>query len=67
MKPASSRHQSPPKPINISPELAAKCDGPDQFARFDTAFRAMMAVPKAEIDKREAKWKRSQARKRSKA
>jgi hypothetical protein len=58
-------HSRPP--IDIPPEIAAKCDGPNQAARFDHMVRTLIAVPKAEIDKRDAKWKRAQARKRRKA
>lgn len=52
------------KPIVVSPELAAKCDGPNQFENFDRLFRAVIAVPKAAIDKEEAKWKRARAKKK---
>jgi hypothetical protein len=30
-----------PKPIQISPELAARCEGGDQAERMDKAFRAV--------------------------
>jgi hypothetical protein len=53
------------KPIVISDELAAKCNGPDQFSRFDQLFRSMIAVPKSAINKEEKKWKRKQAKKRT--
>jgi len=59
MKPAHPTH-----PIKFSPEVIAKCDAPDQFERFDRMFRSVIAVPKAEIEKREAKWKRARARKK---
>ena len=49
-------------PITIPPDLAAKCDGPNQFENFDKLFRAVIAVPKAAIDKEEAKWKRARAK-----
>ena len=52
----------PPRPIALSPEVIAKCDGSDQFEKFDRMFRTVIAVPKAEIDKREAKWKRAKKR-----
>ncbi len=42
--------------------LAEKCDGPDQFNRFDKLFRAVIAVPKTAIDKEEAGWKKERAR-----
>jgi hypothetical protein len=35
--------------------VAAKCGGPNQFEHFDRLFRAVIAVPKAAIDKEEAK------------
>ncbi len=34
------------------------------FQKFDTLFRAVMAVPKPEIDRREAEWKKQRARKK---
>lgn len=59
-----------PHPSNramvIPPDIAAKCDGPDQFQNFDRLFRSVIAVPKATIDKEEAKWKRQQMKKRPK-
>jgi len=51
--------------IKISDELAAKCDGPNQFDRFDALFRAVIAVPKKTIEKRERAWKRQQEKKRA--
>jgi len=51
-------------PITIPPEIAAKCDGPNQFENFDRLFRAVIAAPKAAIDKAEAKWKRARTRKK---
>jgi hypothetical protein len=58
------RAQPSPKPITIPDDLAARCDGPNQFEKFDKFFRAVIAVPKSEIDKQEAKWKQSRARKK---
>ncbi len=52
MKPASAR--SPQDEIDA---LAAKCDGADQFKKFDALFRKVIAVPKTEIDKAEAEYK----------
>ncbi|MGI8960766.1 MAG: hypothetical protein ACR2IV_13575 [Bryobacteraceae bacterium] len=51
------------KPITIPDDLIARCDGPDQLGKFDKFFRAVIAVPKSEIDTQEAKWKRSRAKK----
>ena len=62
MKPISSA-----KPIQIPEDIAARCVGPDQFEKFDNLFRTVIATPKAEIDKQDAKWKRAQAKKRSKS
>lgn len=53
------------KPIQIPEDIAARCDGPDQFEKFDNLFRTVIATPKAEIDKRDAKWKRAQAKKKT--
>ncbi len=32
--------------IAIPEDIAAKCDGPNQFKRFDSLFRAVIAVPR---------------------
>jgi hypothetical protein len=52
------------KPITISDDLASRCDSPDQLEKFDKFFRAVIAVPKSEIDKQEAKWKKERAKKK---
>jgi hypothetical protein len=38
--------------------------GSTDFERFDNFVRAVIAVPKAVIDKEEKKWKRARARKK---
>lgn len=38
--------------------------GDTAFEKMDNLFRAVIAVPKAEIDKREEKWKRARRRKK---
>lgn len=48
----------------IPPEIIARCDAPNQAQAFDKAFRSVMAVPKAAIDKADTKWKRKQAKKK---
>jgi hypothetical protein len=58
--------KSQPKPITIPEDLAARCDGPNQFENFDKLFRMVITVPKSAILKEEAKWKRAQAKKRLK-
>lgn len=45
--------KSHPKPLSISPELAAHCDGPDQDERMDVAFRTVLTVSTASIPKDE--------------
>jgi uncharacterized protein YifE (UPF0438 family) len=40
--------------------------GNTPMEKFNNLFRAVIAVPKSEIDKREKQWKRKQARKRTK-
>jgi hypothetical protein len=50
MKPASS----PPRQPNGQP-----------YESLDQLFRAVIAVPKAEIDRREEEWKREHGKKRS--
>jgi hypothetical protein len=47
-------------------ELNARCGGPNQFEKFDQAFRHSLTVPKAALLKEEAKIKRARARKRAK-
>jgi hypothetical protein len=55
------------KPIpEPTEELKAKCDAENQFSNFDHAFRTVMAVPKAEILKRETRELHRNARKRAK-
>ena len=49
------------KPANPPIEVP----GSTPFQKMDNLFRAVIAVPKAEIDRREKEWKR--ARKRKKA
>lgn len=38
--------------------------GSTPFQKMDNLFRAVIAVPKAEIDRREEEWKRGQPKKR---
>jgi hypothetical protein len=57
------RSEPQPKPISIPGDLAVRCDGPDQFDKFDTLFRNVISVSKAKSDAEEAKWKRQQAKK----
>ena len=40
--------------------------GNTTMEKLDNLFRAVIAVPKSEIDKREKEWKRKQAKKRAK-
>lgn len=55
--------KSQPKPIHISPELAARCEGNDQAERMDKVFRAVLAVPHSEVLKDTAKRKRERMKK----
>lgn len=55
-----------PGEMNISDELAARCDGPDQFNTFDLGVRAFLAVPKSAVLKDEAKGKRRKQRAKEK-
>jgi hypothetical protein len=41
--------------------------GNTEFEKFDNFVRAVIAVPKAVIDKEEKKWKRARARKKKAA
>lgn len=46
-------------------DLAARCEGPNQFDNFDRAFRQMLTIPKSAVLKDDAKWKRARAKKRA--
>jgi hypothetical protein len=48
----------------ITEELKSKCDADNQFGRFDRVFRQVVSVPKAAIDKEDAKQKRLKAKKK---
>lgn len=39
-------------PIEITPELEAKCDGPHQFKKFDRLVRNVLAVPPKRKDEK---------------
>jgi hypothetical protein len=47
-------------------DLNVRCDGPNQFEKFDRAFRASLTVSKTALLKEEARIKRARARKRAK-
>jgi hypothetical protein len=47
-------------------DLAAPCEGQDQFENFDRAFRKSLTVPKEAILKEESQRKRARTRKRAK-
>jgi hypothetical protein len=54
------------KPIpEPSEELKAQCNAENQFSNFERVFRSVMAVPKAEVLKREAKDLHRNARRRT--
>jgi hypothetical protein len=55
-----------PAPIVIPADIAARCEGSDQFEKFDKLVSALVTVPKSAINKEEKKWKRARARKRAK-
>jgi hypothetical protein len=59
MKPAESG------PITIPPEIAAKCDAPNQAENFDRGIRAFLSVPKSAMLKQEARAKRRKRAKKS--
>jgi hypothetical protein len=64
MKPDEQHH---PVPIVIRGDIAVRCDGPDQFEKFDQLFRKMIAVPHSAITKEEAKWRRTPQKKQTPA
>jgi hypothetical protein len=45
-------------------ELAARCDGQNQFEKFDQSFRASLTVSKVALLKEEARLKRAKERKK---
>jgi hypothetical protein len=57
------KQKSIPEPTE---ELKARCDADNQFSNFERVFRSVMAVPKAEVLKRETKERHRNARKRAK-
>ena len=57
--------RSKPKPITISPELAARCDGNDQTERMGKAFRAVLNTPHSAVEANTKKRKRAREKKRS--
>ena len=54
--------------VTMKPALPppARSDG-TPFPTLDSLFRAVIAVPKTEIDKREKDWQKMQKKKRTKA
>jgi hypothetical protein len=54
-----------PAPITIPPEIAARCDAPNQAETFDRGVRAFLAVPKSAVLKEEAKAKRRKGAKKA--
>jgi hypothetical protein len=51
---------------NTLANLASRCDAPDQFERFDLAFRASLGVAKVTVEKEEIRQKRQRAKARKK-
>lgn len=52
-----------PKAIDIPPDIAARCDGPDQAERMDGVFRAVISVPHSAVLKDTRKRKAARAKK----
>lgn len=52
-----------PKPIDISPELGARCDRPDGAERMDQLFRAVISAKPLDVAKQEEKWKQTRTNK----
>jgi hypothetical protein len=46
-------------------DIAARCEGPNQFENFDRAFRHSLTIPKEAVVKEEARLKKERARKRA--
>jgi hypothetical protein len=51
-----------PKSVAFLDELIERCDGPNQFEKFDQLSRAVISAPRSDIVKEKAKWKRAHAR-----
>jgi hypothetical protein len=51
----------------IIADLSGRCEGPDQFDKFDRAFRASLTVSKEALLKEEARLKRAKERKKKRA
>jgi len=47
----------------MKPLPAPDVPGSTEFERFDNFFRAVIATPKAVVDREDAKWKRARAKK----
>jgi hypothetical protein len=47
------------------PSPSIDVPGRTSFEKMDNLFRAVIAVPKAEIDRREEQWKRSRKKKKT--
>jgi hypothetical protein len=62
--PASARQKTQDETLA---DLNARCDGPNQFEKFDQAFRASLTVPKTALLKEEARLKRAKERKKKRA
>jgi hypothetical protein len=44
--------------LSIPPEIAARYDNPDQFQRFDAAMTKVLSVPRSELLRREAEYRK---------
>jgi hypothetical protein len=62
MPPESKEYRGSMKPALPPIEIR----GSTPFQKMDNLFRAVIAVPKSEIDRREKEWKRAKKTKRSK-
>ncbi len=60
VKPAATKSQA-----ETIAELNARCDGPDQFKKFDRGVRASLSMSKESVLKEETRLKRLRARKRA--
>lgn len=51
----------------ITDKLKTQCNAENQFDRFDSLFRKVISVPKADVLRAEAKERRRKARKKKRA
>jgi hypothetical protein len=54
------------RPLSIPPDIAAKCDAPNQGGNLDRVLRSVLSASKEEINRMEHGWQAQQRAKRAK-